>query len=445
MSGEVEPGQSFYRGDVLNRMPRQVELLRETAIQEHVLKGWMPDKPFIGPDSTIVAFGSCFASNIGNYLHNLGFDIATARQGRAYVQMIADGLVNVFAICQQFEWAWENIAPSAELWHGWKGERFEYDEEVRLATKALFDKADVFILTFGLSEIWYDELTGGTFWRAIPKGKFDKTRHKFRVATSAETAERLRRIYDLIRKHRPQATIVFTLSPIGLAASFRPVSCISANSVSKAVLRAAIDEVHRSVDDPNFFYFPAYEVVMNGFRTPFGSDLRHVHDYILKANMKAFEHYFCTTGLSETDLQKEIREALDADGAVTTGDRDRFRAFVEMHRRQQMNKEEASAVERELLLKRSRSSLAGRAAAAHAAISSALAACWAATLSAVGATRTGGPGNTPPSRNGPISKVVDHAKIKHAEELRLARREARAAARKALMAERAAGAGSKTK
>ena len=92
-------------------MPRQVELLRETAIQEHILKGWMPDKPFIGPNSTIVAFGSCFASNIGNYLHNLGFDIATARQGRAYVQTIADGLVNVFAICQQFEWAWENIAP----------------------------------------------------------------------------------------------------------------------------------------------------------------------------------------------------------------------------------------------------------------------------------------------------------------------------------------------
>ena len=56
---------------------------------------------------------------------------------------------------------------------------------------------------------------------------------------------------------------------------------------------------------------------MNGFRTPFGSDLRHVHDYILTANMKAFEHYFCTTGLSEADLQKEIREALDADGAVT--------------------------------------------------------------------------------------------------------------------------------
>lgn len=179
MRSEVGPGESFYRGDVLNHMPGAVELTRETAIQDYILKGWMPDKAFIGPDTTIVAFGSCFAANIGNHLHNLGYNILTARNGGAYVQMIADGLVNVFAICQQFEWAWENRIPSVELWHGWRAERYGYDEEVRLATKALFDKADVFILTFGLSEIWYDEPTGGTFWRAIPKNRFDRTRHKF--------------------------------------------------------------------------------------------------------------------------------------------------------------------------------------------------------------------------------------------------------------------------
>jgi hypothetical protein len=366
-------------------MPRQTELTRETLIQDYILKGWMPDKPFIGPQTNIVAFGSCFASNIGNCLQNLGFDIATAREGKAYVQTIADGLVNVFAICQQFEWAWENHAPAAELWHGWKGEPFGYDEEVRLATKELFDKADVFILTFGLSEIWYDEVTGGTFWRAIPADKFDKTRHKFRVATSAETAERLRRIYDLIRKYRPAATIIFTLSPIGLAATFRPVSCISANAVSKAVLRAAIDELHRSAGDANFYYFPAYEVVTCGFRTPFGSDLRHVHDHILQANMKAFECYFCTTGLTEEDLRQEIKKALEADGAVTTGDREKFREFIRVDRLREKKRDRALFVERELRIRRAQASFGGRVTAARAALSSAFRACWTATLSALGA------------------------------------------------------------
>jgi hypothetical protein len=103
------------------------------------------------------------------------------------------------------------------------------------------------------------------------------------------------------------------------------------------------------------------------------------------------------------------------------GDRDRFRAFVEMHRRHQMNKEEASAVEWELLLKRSRWSLAGRAAAAQAALSSTLAACWAATLSAFGA----------PRNRGPASSLAPDVTRRPTEELRLARRAARAAARKA--------------
>ena len=158
--------------------------------------------------------------------------------------------------------------------------------------------------------------------------------------------------------------------------------------MSKAVLRAAIDEVHRSVADANFFYFPAYEVVMSGFRTPFGGDLRHPYDYVLDANMKAFEYYFCTTGLTEADLQNSIRKALDADGALTMGEQARFRQFV--HDRQRApKKEEAVDAGYAFGLKRRQANLARRRATAPAAISSALAAGWAAIRSAFGATRDG--------------------------------------------------------
>jgi hypothetical protein len=171
--------------------------------------------------------------------------------------------VNVHAILGQFEWAWENRTPTVELWHGWKAEKFGYDPDVQIATRQLFDKADVFILTFGLSEIWYDEPTGEVFWRAVPAGKFDPNRHKFRIASYEETLAGLRRIHTLIRKHRANVKIIVTLSPIGLAATFRDESCIAANAVSKATLRAAIDALYREVRpiDPDFFYFPSYEVV----------------------------------------------------------------------------------------------------------------------------------------------------------------------------------------
>src|SRR6188474_2512593 len=230
-AGEPSIGETEYC------FPNRRQIADPTAISRFILKGWMPDQPFIDHKTNIVAFGSCFAANIGRYLANLGFDVVTQREGAAYVQQIQDGLVNVYAICQQFEWAWENRVPQVELWHGWKAEEYGYDEEVRLATKELFDAADVFILTFGLSEIWYDEPTGEVFWRAVPIERFDPSRHKFRVATFAETLDRMRKTYALIRKHRPAARIVFTLSPVGLAATFRPVSCITANATSKALLR----------------------------------------------------------------------------------------------------------------------------------------------------------------------------------------------------------------
>ena len=303
-------------------MPRAEPMRRSDAIEEFILSGWMPEKPFIGPESNIVAFGSCFAANIGRYLNSLGFAISTQKEGKAYIQRISDGLVNVFAIAQQFEWAWENRVPDVHLWHGWKAEDYGYDEEVRLETKRLFDEADVFILTFGLSEIWYDEPTGEVFWRAVPEDKYDPSRHKFRVATHAETVERLQRIYDLIRKHRPGASIIFTLSPVGLAATFRPVSCISANAVSKAKLRSAIDEVHTAANDANFFYFPSYEVVMEGFETPFNTDRRHPQIHVIETNMKAFEHYFCQTGLTTTQLREFITGALEADEIWTRGERE---------------------------------------------------------------------------------------------------------------------------
>jgi hypothetical protein len=116
---------------------------------------------------------------------------------------------------------------------------------IRQRTRKAFLETDFFIITLGLSEVWYDEISGGTFWRAVPLNVYDETRHKFRVCTHAETKEKIERIYHLIKKHIPNSKVLFTLSPVPLAATFRPISCITANSSSKAILRAALDEFIR--------------------------------------------------------------------------------------------------------------------------------------------------------------------------------------------------------
>jgi hypothetical protein len=307
---------SFYRGETTNFYPNDGSFERDDAVDKYLVHGWMPKRGFIAKKSPIVAFGSCFAANISNYLHKRGFSILTKKDNNAYVTRMGDGMVHTFAIRQQFEWAWLNKKPSIELWHGYKAEEFGYDETARRDTKTLFDTAEVFVITLGLSEIWYDEPTGQVFWRALPKDKADPSRHKFRVSTVAENVENLAAIHALIRAHRPKASIIFTLSPIPLFATFRPVSCVSANSVSKAILRAALDEFISRAKDSRVFYFPSYEIVMYAFNHQWTVDRRHVYQRVLDFNMRVFERYFCLPAIPDETVLQALRAAQSADRVI---------------------------------------------------------------------------------------------------------------------------------
>jgi hypothetical protein len=266
------------------------------AVKDWVLRGWAPEAPMIKPSTQITAFGSCFASNISKWLSARNFNVLNKADDAkaAYVVTMGEGMVNSFVIRQQFEWAWENKRFEGALWHGYDAEEFGYDEDVRLETKRLFDETEVFILTFGLSEVWYDEPTGNVFWRTIPKDVYDPERHKFRVSGVQENLDNMRAIHDLIRKHRPDARMIFTLSPIPLIATFRDVSCLTANSVSKSVLRVAIDELMREkAHEGHLFYWPSFEIITDVFRLPYKSDRRHPKDPTLDYIMTLFEHTWC--------------------------------------------------------------------------------------------------------------------------------------------------------
>ncbi len=288
--------RTWFRGEHTNFNPKLDQLMATDGPEKYVLHGWLPDEPLIDKSTQITAFGSCFAANISNWLSERNFRVLNKADDatRAYVVTMGEGMVNSFVIRQQFEWAWENRVFEQALWHGYKAEEYGYDEEVRLETKRIFDETDVFILTFGLSEVWYDDHTGNVFWRTIPKDAYDPSRHKFRLSTVEENRENIRAIYDLIRKYRPDAKIIVTLSPVPLIATFRDVSCISANSVSKATLRVAVDEVVRDVrDEGRMFYWPSYELVTDVFRSPYKADRRHVRPVVLSYIMRLFETAWC--------------------------------------------------------------------------------------------------------------------------------------------------------
>lgn len=311
--------RTWFRGEHTNFNPTVARLLDVSAARDFVLHGWLPDAPPITPATQITAFGSCFAANISNWLSKRHFRVLNKDDSAkaAYVVTCGEGMVNSFVIRQQFEWAWEGKVFDQPLWHGYNAEDFGYDPAVQAETRRIFDETELFILTFGLSEVWYDEPTGNVFWRTIPKDVYDPARHKFRVSTVDENKDNLRAIHDLIRKHRPDAKILFTLSPVPLIATFRANSCLTSNSVSKAVLRVAIDEVVREkAAEGVLFYWPSYELVADVFQLPYKPDRRHTRGEVLDYIMTLFEHSWCVDTGSRPPLAVAWGRACAAAGLL---------------------------------------------------------------------------------------------------------------------------------
>jgi hypothetical protein len=304
-------GSSFYRGDVVNYAPYRRDYAADDFLERYILKGWMPEAPPLDRETKITAFGSCFASHITKHLMAIGYNTSQGRAPDIYISSMGEGLVNTYSILGQFEWALQNKHQPVDLWHGFKAEGYGYDERIRRRTRRVFLETEFFVITLGLSEIWYDEITGGVFWRAVPMSAFDASRHKFRVSSVDETKANLNAIYKLIRDHVPNAKVLFTLSPIPLAATFRPVSCLTASSVSKAILRAGLDEFLRQwADDLNdrLFYFPSYEILHNAFVDPWMDDGRHPSPSIIKSILKTFEAVYCRNETSLADANEFLQK-----------------------------------------------------------------------------------------------------------------------------------------
>lgn len=284
---------TWYRGATINYIPTKMNLVEEGAIEEYVLKGWMPPAPLIDKSSVVTAFGSCFAQNISDWLLREGYNVLGKKLNlKSHIIRFGDGIVNTFSIREQLEWAFENKSLVDGLWFGGDKEIVTPDESVRENTAELLRMTSTLIITLGLSEIWYDKQSGRAFWRAIPASMFDDAHHGFRLTTVAENRDNLLAICDLVKKHVPRCNLIFTLSPIPLMATFRPVSCITANSVSKAILRVALDELMaRNID--NVYYFPSYELVKEVFPDPYLPDNRHVKPELIAQIMRIFGRNYC--------------------------------------------------------------------------------------------------------------------------------------------------------
>jgi len=265
-------------------------------------KGWLPEHPIINLTTRVLAVGSCFARNFTLWLAEHGFNRAFPDSPyNALLRFNAD-FESPAVIAQQFRWAFDELNSESLLWIDKSRHLIAATDEGKKAVRSTLEQTDVLILTLGLSEIWYDNISGEPLWRALTEETYDPKRHVFRVESTAATIEWLECIERIRQRYLPKMKVVYTLSPIPLKTTFRPVSAITANTVSKAILRAALDEFLRSHEETlnkQLFYFPSYEIVTSFFLDPFRADNRHLSPIVPGSIIAFFSKYFCEPGVRQ--------------------------------------------------------------------------------------------------------------------------------------------------
>lgn len=125
----------------------------------------------------------------------------------------------------------------------------------------LFETADVFVFTMGLTEIWESRIDGAVYplCPGTAGGRYDDSQHRFRNQTSAEVRADMEAVMALARDLNPDLRFLLTVSPVPLVATATAQQVAVASTYSKSVLRAVAGELYQEHDFVD--YFPSYEIV----------------------------------------------------------------------------------------------------------------------------------------------------------------------------------------
>jgi len=282
--------KAWYTSDKFNRYPSKSKVRASVA---SVLEGWAPPSPIIHPSTRVLAMGSCFAANFVEWLISHGYNLPLV--DNPYSGLLRNAFENVSVVAQQFRWAFGEFDPQTAVWYDKSKKLVEPTEERRLALRAILEQTDVLIVTLGLSEVWYDTQTGEPLWRVLPVGHHDPSRHAFKVETVSDTVRCFQVIDSIRERYLPNLKILYTVSPLRLHATFRPISAVTANSVSKAIIRAALDEFFRSREGllgETYYYFPSYEIATDVAVDPFADDQHHLHEAVLSYVLELFASHY---------------------------------------------------------------------------------------------------------------------------------------------------------
>jgi hypothetical protein len=281
----------------------------------------------INPGSKIATAGSCFAQHIAKFLKNTGksayivekphpildsesqeyksYELYTARYGNIYtarqcleLYLQAFGLIPMVEdYCIEDEKIYDLMRPQA-VPEGFSSiNEYREDRNYHLScVRSMFENSDIFVFTLGLTEAWFNKLSGHTYpvCPGTAKGVFDSEKHFFHNFNYSEIMADMEHLIERLALINPTLKIILTVSPVSLVATNTRNNVLLASSYSKSVLRAVCGDIHEKYS--NVQYFPSYEIINHcaSFGQYLSDNLRDVSPRGIEHVMSVFDDTFMT-------------------------------------------------------------------------------------------------------------------------------------------------------
>lgn len=240
----------------------------------------------LGLDDRIVMLGSCFSDSVGERLATDGFEVMHNPLGPLFNPL---SVARTYA--RRTGYAVPDFLHHSGTWHCMDyASRYSDTDPAALAGRVNADygllseaieNATAAIITFGSARAY--RLAGGGAvvgnCHRLPAAMFDEIDLDVDTIVDAWTSAGLRRL---------PPKVIFTLSPIRYTAYG-----LAANSLSKAVLRVAIDKLCSRLGAD---YFPAFEILNDDLRDYryYAADMKHPSDVAVEYIYEKFIEAYCT-------------------------------------------------------------------------------------------------------------------------------------------------------
>ena len=245
---------------------------------------------FMRHSDKMMLMGSCFSDNIGARLSDAMVNVIVNPFGTVFNPLSMAALLHKIIDCETIAGA--DLFLSSGVWSC-----YDFHSRFSMASKdaALermnasiasahehLKQCNTLILTLGTAVVYRRRDTGEVVnnCHKVPQHEFTR-----KLSSVDEITQALMAVVSRLHEFNPELRILFTVSPIRHIADG-----LEMNSLSKAVLRVAVNNVVRANKD-FVGYFPAYEIVIDDLRDYrfYTADMVHPSDVAIEYIWQTFQ------------------------------------------------------------------------------------------------------------------------------------------------------------